>query len=534
MTINMHQGDEAFAVHIEGSNASFNSDVESREEAFEASMTENDMQLEVSMEENEQTFDADMGEVQLVPGGSSEPGKDGFSPIVDLTETDEGVRITVVDAEGEETAFVRHGKDGYTPVKGKDYQDGKDGAPGDKGDPGEPGQPGADGISPVVTVQDITGGHRVTITDRDGATTFDVMDGTGGGGSGGSAIIDVVELPETGILEDAFYRLLTGKVYMNGAPQNTWTCYIVDTLPGIGVPVTTDMVHISLYYAVDIGSVWGYIPDALAGATGIPAGWYPVEVLAQAFGLQWGGIIWDETESPTDDNVFRLLLGYAMYCYKQEWVNLGDKVGWQSKEGVGAEIFNTLRNIASGDYSHAEGHYTTASGDDSHAEGYYTTASEESSHAEGYFATASGYNSHAEGHFATASGIYSHAEGYYTTASGESSHAEGEGTVTSGKAQHVQGRYNVVDETSQDYEGYRKYAHIVGNGRGGILSNAHTLDWNGVAWYQGRPQFGGNAQDDGAQTVMGNGDKEIVLASPNGNLWGITVTDDGVLTVTAK
>lgn len=60
---------------------------------------------------------------------------------------------------------------------------------GDKGDPGEKGDkgdPGADGISPTVAVQDITGGHRVTITDKDGAKTFDVMDGAGG--SGGAAV----------------------------------------------------------------------------------------------------------------------------------------------------------------------------------------------------------------------------------------------------------------------------------------------------------------------------------------------------------
>lgn len=37
---------------------------------------------------------------------------------------------------------------------------------------------GKDGISPVVAVEDIDGGHRVTITDKDGAKQFDVMDGT--------------------------------------------------------------------------------------------------------------------------------------------------------------------------------------------------------------------------------------------------------------------------------------------------------------------------------------------------------------------
>lgn len=42
------------------------------------------------------------------------------------------------------------------------------------------GDPGKDGFSPVVTVADITGGHRITITDADGAHSFDVMDGADG------------------------------------------------------------------------------------------------------------------------------------------------------------------------------------------------------------------------------------------------------------------------------------------------------------------------------------------------------------------
>lgn len=53
---------------------------------------------------------------------------------------------------------------------------------GEKGDTGETGEAGADGFSPTVTVTEITGGHRVTITDAQGAHVFDVMDGQGGGG----------------------------------------------------------------------------------------------------------------------------------------------------------------------------------------------------------------------------------------------------------------------------------------------------------------------------------------------------------------
>lgn len=41
---------------------------------------------------------------------------------------------------------------------------------------------GEPGYAPTVSVTDITGGHRVTITDADGEKSFDVMDGQGGEG----------------------------------------------------------------------------------------------------------------------------------------------------------------------------------------------------------------------------------------------------------------------------------------------------------------------------------------------------------------
>lgn len=57
------------------------------------------------------------------------------------------------------------GKDGYTPVKGVDYFDGED---------------GEDAVSPTVAVINITGGHRITITDKNGTKTVDVLDGVDG------------------------------------------------------------------------------------------------------------------------------------------------------------------------------------------------------------------------------------------------------------------------------------------------------------------------------------------------------------------
>lgn len=56
------------------------------------------------------------------------------------------------------------------------------------------GPDGDTGFSPTVTVQDITGGHRVTITDAEGAHEFDVMDGEGGGGT--SDYADLTNKPQ--------------------------------------------------------------------------------------------------------------------------------------------------------------------------------------------------------------------------------------------------------------------------------------------------------------------------------------------------
>lgn len=146
-----------------------------------------------------------------------------------------------------------------------------------------------------------------------------------------------------------------------------------------------------------------------------------------------------------------------------------------------------------GEYAQAFGENTIASGIHSHAEGSGATASNTNSHAEGGYTKASGYASHAEGSNSKALGEASHAEGNITTASGDCSHAEGLYTIASGENQHVQGKYNISDTTS---------AHIVGNGtERNTRSNAHTLDWQGNAWFAGDVYTGstsGTNKDDGS------------------------------------
>jgi hypothetical protein len=94
----------------------------------------------------------------------------------------------------------------------------------------------------------------------------------------------------------------------------------------------------------------------------------------------------------------------------------------------GSLIQGLAGNIATGDYSHAEGSITKAVGNYSHAEGDFTQAK----------------------------GDYSHAEGQETIASGSYSHAEGYQTIALANHQHVQGQWNTTSLVQS--------AFIVGNG----------------------------------------------------------------------
>ena len=201
--------------------------------------------------------------------------------------------------------------------------------------------------------------------------------------------------------------------------------------------------------------------------------------------------------------------------------------------GAHSEIFNDYSDsVAQGMYAHAEGYSAQAYGNYSHAEGYNTDAAGEAAHSEGQASRAVGSASHAEGYGCVAEGFCAHAEGNGSKAEGDHSHAEGDSTArgTGSHAeggsfaygdyshaegfnstaysdyQHVQGKNNLVD-----YDG--TYAHIVGNGTGvNARSNAHTLDWSGNAWFAGNVE--GTA---------------LILMSPNGTRYQITVNDSGVL-----
>ena len=127
--------------------------------------------------------------------------------------------------------------------------------------------------------------------------------------------------------------------------------------------------------------------------------------------------------------------------------------------------------------------------------------------AEGYETVASGYAAHAQGGHTVASGDYSTASGHYSKAEGKGSNAEGIDTLARGYAQHVEGAYNIVDSEGT-------YIHIVGNGTGNSKrSNAHTLDWDGNAWFAGNME--GKQANVSEQVKVDNGTNKIAIW-PNG------------------
>lgn len=128
-------------------------------------------------------------------GKDGSPGADGVSPTLSISDIPGGHRVTITDANGEKSFDVLNGDaesdklwkptvsaDGtivWTKTTEEDTPTPQN-IKGAQGNPGTPGSPGADGVSPSVAVAQITGGHRVSVTDADGTKTFDVLDGEKG------------------------------------------------------------------------------------------------------------------------------------------------------------------------------------------------------------------------------------------------------------------------------------------------------------------------------------------------------------------
>lgn len=99
---------------------------------------------------------------QGIPGMDGQDGIGIQSVEQTTTSTEDGGTnvVTATKTDGTTSTFyVRNGSQGSTGPAGSD---------------------GQDGVSPLVSVSEITGGHRVSIQDADGTSSFDVMDGQDG------------------------------------------------------------------------------------------------------------------------------------------------------------------------------------------------------------------------------------------------------------------------------------------------------------------------------------------------------------------
>lgn len=171
-------------------------------------------------------------------GADGVDGEDGVSPTVTITEITGGHRLSITDAAGTSVADVMDGEAGLSvtgaaingnghliitlsdstsidagDAKGAAGPQGVQGPKGDTGDTGatgatgpqgpqgpqgiqgiqgeqgpqglqgvqgEQGEKGDDGVSPTITTSEISGGHRLTITDAEGTHQVNVMDGEQG------------------------------------------------------------------------------------------------------------------------------------------------------------------------------------------------------------------------------------------------------------------------------------------------------------------------------------------------------------------
>lgn len=121
------------------------------------------------------SFDVTDGET----GATGPAGENGYSPRILVREIEGGKQLVITDYSGSQTVTINDGKDGAA---------GADGAPGANGTDGKDGKDGTDGVSPTVAVTDISGGHQVTITDKNGDKSFNVMDGKDGTGGGDTTV----------------------------------------------------------------------------------------------------------------------------------------------------------------------------------------------------------------------------------------------------------------------------------------------------------------------------------------------------------
>lgn len=205
----------------------------------------------------------------------------------------------------------------------------------------------------------------------------------------------------------------------------------------------------------------------------------------------------------------------------------------------GSFSMNRKVDTVIGDYSHVEGYNCSAIGARSSASGLETVASSENQSVQGKY-NKYGYEELTEDFtvvydargFASKSYTFDKTTGLFHLGDDKASSRINSAVGKYWSEVLVGGKEYIVYITESGkgikYFSRSNYAHIVGNGVSDTeRSNAHTLDWNGVGWFQGGLQVGGNAQDNGAKSVLLDGDAIPVPASASvGQVLSIKAVDE--------
>ena len=161
-------------------------------------------------------------------------------------------------------------------------------------------------------------------------------------------------------------------------------------------------------------------------------------------------------------------------------------------------VFDKQKNSISAKSAYA------ATGVNAFAIGSGTKATNANSMAIGASTQATGLRSFAGGQNSVAANQNAFAFGNSVTANANNSTAFGLNTFSGGENQFIIGKYNILDSTK---------AFIIGNGASDVQrNNALTVDWNG-----------------NLQVSNSIESQFIILSSPSGKKFQITVDDDGIL-----
>ena len=427
--------------------------------------------------------------------GSGEPGQDGFSPEVSVEEITGGHRVTITDADGTENFDVmdgqdgadgytpvkgkdyfdgQDGKDGYTPIKGKDYFDGQDGYTPRKGVDyfdGEPGKDGKDGATPVFSI----------------GTVETLEPGT-------NASASITGTAENPVLNLGIPKGMPGEGGSGGGDAAGAAIIDVTELPteNINEDVFYRLMTTSFLYGQFIKNDWTM---------------YTVETLPQTGEMCWDGTTAVAYYSVSDNDTFG-------YVDTNVSAAMGVPVGWYPASVLIPAVGKPYGGVITDLTQAAEGTVYTFLQNVLH------------SYKDGVWSKIDVIGWRGTGESAE---VFNHLS---NVASGGCSHAEGYKTIASSFSQHVQGNRNIEDPNGI-------YAHIVGNGRligtgdgdGDIerRSNAHTLDWDGNAWFAGDVYIGGTGQDDPTakklqKAITGTAGQFVVIGE-DGNVTTMSLTN---------